>query len=82
MKTIINNHNKNILEKKPSINTSTGNCQNKEAYPLNGKYQIGEAVYKGALLNNKPNYKEKKIFSNCGGIFQRTPVQPQFIFQK
>ena len=52
MKTIINNHNKNILEKEPSINTSTCNCRNKEAYPLNGQCQIGEVVFEGTLSSN------------------------------
>ena len=55
MKTIINNHNKNILGKKPSINTSTCNCQNKEACPLNGQCQTGEAVYEDTLSSNQPN---------------------------
>ena len=41
MKTIINNHNKNILGKKSSIDTSTCNCQNKEDCSLNGQCQIG-----------------------------------------
>ena len=44
MKTIITNHNKNILGKKPSINKSHCNCRNKEACPLNGQCQIGEVV--------------------------------------
>ena len=60
MKTIINNYNKNILGKKPSINTST--C--KESCPLNEQCQIGEVVYKGILSSNQPNYKEKKHFGN------------------
>ena len=62
MKTIINNHNKNILGKKPSINTSTCNCRNKEACSLNGQCQIGEVVYEGTLSSNEPNYKGKKYF--------------------
>ena len=56
MKTIINNHNKNILAMKPSINTSTCNCRNKEGCPLNGQCQIGEVVCEG----NQENCKEKK----------------------
>ena len=44
MKTIISNHNKNSLGKKSSINTSTCNCRNKEACPLNGQCQIGEVI--------------------------------------
>ena len=35
MTTIINNHNKNVLGKRPSINTPTCNSRNKEACPLN-----------------------------------------------
>ena len=62
MKTIINNHNKNILGKKPSINTSTCNYRYKEACPLNGQCQIGEVVYKGTISSNQPNCKEKKYF--------------------
>ena len=64
MKTIINNHDKNILGEKPSINTSTCNGRNKEACPLNGQCQIGEVVYEITLSNNHPNYKEK-LFWNC-----------------
>ena len=60
MKTI-NNHNKNILRKKPLINTSTCNCRNKEDCPLNGQCQIGEEVYSGTLSIKQPNYKEKYI---------------------
>ena len=62
MKTIINNHNKNILGKKPSIDTSTCNCRNKEDCPLNGQCQIGEVVYESTLTSNQQNYKDKKYF--------------------
>ena len=62
MKTIITNHNKNILGKRPPINKSNCNCRNKEACPLNGQCQIGEVVYESTLSSNQPNYKEKKYF--------------------
>ena len=62
MKTIINNQNKNILGKKPSTNTSTCNCRNKEDSPLNGYCQIGEVVYESTLTSNQQNYKDKKYF--------------------
>ena len=71
MKTIINNHNKNILRKKSSRNTSTCKCRDKEAYPLNGKCQIGEVVYEGTLSSNQPNYKEKKYFGIAEESFKR-----------
>ena len=76
MRAIINYHNKNILGKKPSINTSTYSCQNKKACSLNGKCHIGEVVYEVTLSSNQPNYKEKKYF----GIVKES-LQPQFIFQ-
>ena len=61
MKTIITNHNKNILGKKPPINKSHCNCRNKEAYPLNGKCQIGEVVYECTLSSKQPITKKKSI---------------------
>ena len=76
MKTIIKNHNKNILGKKPSVDTSTYNCRNKEDCLLNGQCQIGEVVYESTLTSNQQNYKD------CRRIFQRTPIQPQLIFEK
>ena len=62
MKTIINNHNKNIPGKKLPTNTSTCNGRNKEAFLLNGQWQTGKVVYEGTLTSNQPNYKEKKYF--------------------
>ena len=62
METIINNLNKNILGKKPSVNKSNSNRQNKEACPLNGQCQIAEVVYESTLPSNQPSYKEKKYF--------------------
>ena len=72
------------MGKKPSINTSTCNCRNKEGCPLYGQCKIVEVVYKSARSSNQPNYKEKIIllYWNCGRIFQRTSIQQQFIFQK
>ena len=74
MKTIINNQNKNILGKKPSTDTSTCNCRNKEDSPLNGQCQIGEVVYESTLTSNQQNYKDKKYFgiteeSFKGGLY-------------
>ena len=72
MKTIINNHNKNILGKKPSINTSTCNCRNKEACPLN---ELSKELWQIKIKNNTPkmtwrmirkclpyNYKSRKCY--------------------
>ena len=71
MKTIINNHNKNILGRKLSINMSSCNCWNKEACSLNGQCQIWEVVYKGTLPRNQPSYKEKQYFGIADKSFKR-----------
>ena len=62
MKTITNNHNKNILGKKPSIDTSNCNCRNQKNCPLNDQCQIGEVVYESTLTSNQLNCKDKKYF--------------------
>ena len=62
MKKTINNHNKNILGKKPSMDTSTCNCRNKEDCPLDGQCQIGQIVYESTLTSNQQNYKDKKKY--------------------
>ena len=60
-KTIINNHNKNILGKNPSIDTSTCNCRNKEDCSLNGQCQIGAVVYESTLKVTNKITKIKSI---------------------
>ena len=82
IKTIINNHNKNILGKKPSINTSTCNCRNKEVCPLNGQCQIGELVYEGTLSSNQPDYKEKKYFGIVVEFFKGRLCNHSLSFRK
>ena len=72
MKTIINNHNKNILRKKPLIDTSACNCQNKKICLLNGQCQIGEVVYESTLTSNQQNYKDKKYFGIAEESFKTT----------
>ena len=62
MKTIINNHDKNILGEMPSRNMSTCNCRDKKACPVNGQCQKGEAVYESTLSSNQPNCQGKKYF--------------------
>ena len=62
MKTITNNHNKNILGKKPSIDTSNCNFRSKKDFLLNGQCQIGEIVYQSTLTRNQQNCKDKKYF--------------------
>ena len=67
---------------KPSINTLTCNCQNKEACPLNGQCQIEEVASENTLSSNQPNYKKKKVFWDCERVFQEALIQPEYIFQK
>ena len=57
----LTNHNKNILRKELSKNTSTCNCQNKEAFLLHGQCQIGLVVFEVLRSSNQPIYKGKSI---------------------
>ena len=61
MKTIINNHNKSILGKKPSIDTSTCNFRNKEDFLLKGQCQIEQVVYESTLTLTNKMIKIKSI---------------------
>ena len=82
MKTIINNHIKNVLGAKPSINTSNCKCPNKEAWPLNEQCQRGEVVHEDTFSRNKPNYKEKKYFGIAEESFKEHLYNYKFLFQK
>ena len=62
MKTITNNHNKSILGKKPSIDTSTCNFRNKEDCQLKGQCKIEQVVYESTLTVTNKMKKIKKYF--------------------
>ena len=73
METIIKTHNRNMVGLKPSMNTSTCNFQNKEAYPLNRQCQIGKVIYKGIFSIHRTNYKKKKYFGITVESFKARP---------
>ena len=81
MKTIINNHNKNILEKKPSINISTCNYRNKKACSLNGQCQIGGVVYEVAFQVTNQITKKKKYFGIVEESFKGRQYSHNFSFR-
>ena len=56
--------------------------KNQLYFCFSSKTSLAEVVYEGNLSSNHPNYKRKKVFWNCGRIFPRTPIQPQFTFQE
>ena len=66
----LTNHNKNILRKELSKNTSTCNCQNKEAFLLHGQCQIGRVVFEVTRSSNQPIYKGKKYFGTAEESFK------------
>ena len=73
MKTITNAHNRNMVGSRPSMNTSTCNCRNKEACLLNRQCQIGKAIYKRTFLIHRTNYKKKKYFGITVESFKARP---------
>ena len=58
---------------KLSINTSTCNCQNKEACPLNRQCQIGKAVYESTFSSHRTNYKKERYFRSAVDYFKARP---------
>ena len=86
-KTIINKHDKNIPETKPSITTSPCNYRKKKVCSWNWQCKIVKVVYKSTLTSNKPNYKEKKYFGNAeesfkGRLFKHSLSFRNKIFKK
>ena len=81
METIIKTHNRNMVGLKPSMNTSTCNCQNKEAYPLNRQCQIGKVIYKGIFSIHRTNYKKKKYFGIAVESFKARPYNSNLSFR-
>ena len=59
VKSIINKHNKTVLD--PPINTSekTRNCINKEKCPFQEKCLTNNIIYEATLTSNQDNYQHK-----------------------
>ena len=59
MKSIINAHNRKVLNDKNETNRRTCNCHNQETCPLNGNCLAKESLYEATIKSDLPNYKEK-----------------------
>ena len=57
--SIINSHNKKILEDKPKLQLGGCNCRVKNNCPLDGHCLSEGVLYQGKLTTNIPNYGEK-----------------------
>ena len=75
------NYNRNIVGSKPSMNTSTCNCRNKEACPLNRQCQIGKVIYKVIFPSHRTNYKKKKYFGIAVESFKARPYNRNLSFR-
>ena len=65
--SIINSHNKKILENQPSNTTAECNCRVKDSCPLQGKCQTENVVYLAQVTNTKNS--ERKCYI---GLTERT----------
>ena len=65
--SIINSHNKKILENQPSNMTAECNCRVKDSCPLQGKCQTENVVYLAQVTNRKNS--ERKCYI---GLTERT----------
>ena len=66
---------------KLSMNTSTYNCQNKEACPLNRQCQIGKVVHESTFSSHRTNYKKKRYFRIAVESFKARPYNHNLSFR-
>ena len=59
VKSIINKHNKSVLDPPTNKSKRTCNCINKEKYPLQEKCLTNTIMYKATLTSNQDNYQHK-----------------------
>ena len=59
MGSIINSHNKKILEDNKPLQRGGCNCRNKERCPLNGECLTDNLMYEGTVSSSEPNYPDK-----------------------
>ena len=71
IKSIINIHNKKILNETQKKKEKTCNCRNGTSCPLNGDCLENNIVYEGTINCNKPNYKEKIYFGIAETSFKQ-----------
>ena len=59
VKSIINKHNKTVLDPATNNSERTCNCINKEKCPLQEKCLSNNIMYKATLTSNQDNYQHK-----------------------
>ena len=58
MKSVINNHNMNVLSNSAEIEEDC-NCRNRSNCPLDGKCLTPNIICEAQITSNQPNYKQK-----------------------
>ena len=69
-KSIINNHNKNVLQENNNQN-KTCNCIKKESCPLGNQCLTPNIVYQGTISSNEPNTSPKIYIGLCEESFKK-----------
>ena len=59
MKTIINGHNKKVLNGRSNQNARSCNCRNPELCPVNGNCQTPEVMYEATVKSDLPRYETR-----------------------
>ena len=59
VKSIINKHNKTVLDRPTNTNKKACNCINKEKCPLQEKCLTNNIMYKATLASNQDTYQNK-----------------------
>ena len=68
--SIINAHNKKVLEEKPAYQLGECNCRVKTDCPLKGHCLTSNVLYEATIKANIPNYQEKLYKGVSGTVFK------------
>ena len=70
-KSIINKHNKTVLDPPTNNSERTCNCINKEKCPLRRTFYTNNIMYKATLTSNQDNYKHKIYYGITESKFKQ-----------
>ena len=81
LKSLINGHNKFILNEDKDQRTKKCNCVNKNECPLGNECQTSNIVYKAELSCNNPNYQTKAYIGISATTFKQCYANHKKIIQ-
>ena len=71
IQSMINAHNKKVLEEKQTLTRGSCNCENKQECPLSGECKTTNVLYEAKMTSSIQNYGEKVYRGITKPIFKR-----------